>query len=194
MGVSPNPNYKANMEKATPTDLLTQLAHARAGEGTTQRAAFDCYLAYLRITETKLTDPEDIFADIPQFLADLAEMQAAFMTAPKLRDHLPHPGDRYFVVHGRTPGDDDDTVAVILVPHDSERTAWEIFVEDHLNAGDVVDAEKWEEHIKEHGHPPSDGIPSDWSTRDPKPGETTWDTWAYHNSEFEIPGPAYNHG
>jgi hypothetical protein len=96
--------------------------------------------------------------------------------------------DRHFIVQGRVPGDDDDSVAYIRVSHRDKRSAWEVFVEEVLYGGEVVSVRKWNSEWRKNGYPP-EGIPRDWIDRDPREGETRWDSWAYSGEEFEITGP-----
>lgn len=93
------------------------------------------------------------------------------------------------MVHGRVPGDDDDTVAHIVVPPGSDRSAWDIFVEEVLYDGNVMDAEEYMREYKESGCFPEGYLPSDWDVRDPMKGETTWDAWAYELDVREVAAP-----
>ncbi len=73
----------------------------------------------------------------------------------------------HWMVCGRIPGDDDDSMEYVTTLDDESPTA--AFVERMYEGNDT--------------------LPKDWADRDPRPGETTWGAWIYINQTVEILGP-----
>lgn len=174
------------MKKVSPSEFWGMI---RQGEEEHLRTppvvALRAFFAYLRATGAD-TEGKDPFEFVQEFLEDLSTAQAAYITAEAegVDPRLPRVGDRHYVVEGRIPYDDDDTMSYVHVPEGSDRDAWQIFVEDRLYEGKVISLEEWKPPTVGTDYP--DGIPEDWRDRAPRSNESNAECWAVHVDDMEL--------
>ena len=95
-------------------------------------------------------------------------------------------GTRHFIVTGRVPGDDDDTVEHVVCVGDDD--PWVKFVEQVLYDGNIVSPAEYDG--EEIGRSCGAALPSDWQQREMDGRcDNPHKEWAYHGHTFEILGP-----